>query len=119
LACFISFGHVCAATHCVIPRINPLALAAAGRGSNSFYWSVVDASEVGMYLRRAPGVVDGAGEEEVPLAVDQEGALVVGDDGALLREFPLGRRPSRQEERERRSGREHGCGPDGGHVSRS
>lgn len=43
------------------------------------------------HLGRAPWVVDGAGEEEVPLAVDHEGALVVGDDGALLREGPLRR----------------------------
>ena len=73
---------------------------------------------MGAYLRRAPGVVDGAGEEEVPLAVDQERARIVGDDAALLREGPLRRRPSREEERERGGGHQHGRGPDG-HVSRN
>ena len=62
--------------------------------------------------------MDGAGEEEVPLAVDHEGARVVGDDGALLREGPRRRRPSREEDRERGGGHQHGRGPDGGHVSR-
>lgn len=62
----------------------------------------------------AARVVDGAGEEEVPPAVDQEGALVVGDDARLLRQGPLGRLRRAREERggdrqkERRGG---------GHVS--
>lgn len=62
--------------------------------------------------------MDGTGEEEVPLAVDHERAPVVGDDAALLREGPLCRRPSREEERERRGGRKHGRGLDDIHVSR-
>lgn len=63
--------------------------------------------------------MDGTGEEEVPLAVDHERAPVVGDDAALLREGPLCRRPSREEERERRGGRKHGRGLDDIHVSRN
>ena len=44
--------------------------------------------EVGPHVRRAPRVVDGAGEEDLPAAVDHERAAVVGDDGALLGELP-------------------------------
>lgn len=47
--------------------------------------------ELGPHVRRAPRVVDGPGEEDLPLAVDQERAAVVGDHGAVLGQLPLGR----------------------------
>lgn len=62
--------------------------------------------------------MDGAGEEEVPLAVDHERAPVVGDDASILREAPLRLRPSRKEDRERGGGHQHGRGPGDSHVSR-
>lgn len=68
------------------------------------------------HLGRAPWVVDGAGEEEVPLAVDHEGALVVGDDGALLREGPL-RRGAREEQRGGEERRRHRGRDAGGHPN--
>jgi hypothetical protein len=117
LARSISFGHICIATaQFQGPTNQPT--------SNSTFrlhfvrfigWKV---TRVGAYLRRAPRVVDGAGEEEVPLAVDHERAPIVGDDAAFLREAPLRRRPSREQERERGGGHQHGRGPDG-HVSRN
>lgn len=64
--------------------------------------------EVGPHVRRAPRVVDGPGEEDLPAAVDHERAAVVGDHGALLGEPPR-RRGAGRHERERESGR-HGGG---------
>jgi hypothetical protein len=44
--------------------------------------------ELRPHVRRAPRVVDGPGEEDLPAAVDDERAAVVADHGAVLRQLP-------------------------------
>lgn len=67
------------------------------------------ADEVGPRVRRAPRVVDGAGEEDLPVAVDDQRPAVVGDDGPVLGQLVA---------RRRRGERCDGGGDDGEHRGR-
>ena len=73
--------------------------------------------ELRPHVRRAPRVVDGPGEEDLPAAVDHERAPVVADHGAVLGQLPRRRGAGGERRRQRGDHDERRGEPDAvGHV---